>query len=197
METSTKLSKYFLKLADSIKANKNDQKDNFKLINVKNNIVYSTDGRLLLRCVLNTDNMPIYNLDNGYYDIVGNYIIRNDDFSNDWYYPDINKIMNCTFEKTFDLPYDKIYNLFCFTLSTNGILIDYVKYNKQLKQLFSKGSKFRIYFNEPNRMFMIRCQYPVCHLPARDTEIQLFIMPIKHDVMEIKDITYNPIEIAD
>ncbi len=195
MDTSTKLSKHFLKLADGIKANKNDRKDQLKCINVKDNVVYSSDGNILLRCVLNTDNMPAYNLENGYYDIIGNYIIRNDDFTNDWNYPDVDKIMDCTFEKTFDLPSEKTYNLFCFTLSANGILMDYAKYDKQLKQLFSKGNQFKVYFNKPDLMFMVRCLYPVCDLPAKDTEIQLFLMPMKYDVPEIKDCTYNPINI--
>ncbi len=194
MATSTKLSKHFLKLADDIKANKNDRKDHLKCINIKDNVVYSTDGKLLLRCVLNTDNMPVYDLDNGYYDITGNYIAKDNEYD-DYTYPDVDKIMDCTFEKTFDLSSEKAYNLFCYTLSVNGILMDYAKYYKQLKKLFSKGDQFSVYFNKPDRMFMVRCLYPVCDLPAKDTEIQLFLMPMKCDVPEVKDINYNPINI--
>ncbi len=193
MDTSTKLSKHFLKLADGIKANKNDRKDQLKCINIKDNVVYSSNGKILLRCVLDTDNMPVYNLNDGYYDIIGNYIIRNDDFTNDWNYPDVDRIMDCTFKKTFVIGWEKTYNLFCFTLSANGILMDYAKYDKQLKQLFSKADEIQVYFNKLDQTFMLKCQYPVCDINDIKTEIQLFLMPMKHDdVPEIKDCTYNP-----
>jgi len=194
METSTKMSKHFLKLADLIKADKNERQEHLKMINVKDNIVYSSNGRILLRCILNTDNMPEYNLETGYYDITGNYMVKDNDFSNDWNYPAVDKIMDCTFEKTFDLAPDYVYNSFVFTLSANGILFDYAGFDKQLKQLFSKGSEFRVYFNATDKMFMLRCLYPVCYLPTKDTEIQLFLMPMKHDhLTEVMDITYNPV----
>ena len=40
---------------------------------------------------------------------------------------------------------------------------------------------------------MVRCQYPVCHIHNINTEIQVFIMPMKYDIPKVLDINYNPV----
>ena len=192
MKTAAKFSKHLLKLADSIKAKDKDNKIQLTRINIKDNVLYSTDGLFMLRCELNSKDLPVSDLETGYYDIAGNCVIKDNDFSKDWNYPKVENILDNNFDHKFSLPYNNAYISFIFTLCANDILINYQGFDKQLKQLFKHGADFTIYYFSGERVLLLECSYPVCDIADIPSKIQLFMMPMKKDFLpEVKDTDYN------
>ncbi len=162
MNASIKLSKDFLKLLDLVKL-KDEKKLSLTRIYCKNNILYSTDGKLLIRCDLKHKDLPKYELDDGFYEVSGQYLVRDKDFE-DYKYPDVERLFDVEYEKYFQISeQNNAYLDFLHTVTSNNIFLDFVRFEKQFKQLF-KGTNFKVYFINGEKQVLIECDYVVQHI---------------------------------
>ncbi len=194
MDTSTKLSKDFLKLLDLVRGKDEERQVVLTRIYCKDNVLYSTNSKLLIRCDLKHKDLPKYDLDNGFYEVSGQYLVKDKDFEGQ--YPDVEHILNTQYEKCFQVSEEYIAYLdFIHTATFNSIFIDFVKYKKQLKQIF-KGTNFKVYFINGEKQVLIECDYVVQHIVnTMYSPIQVIIMPMKYNREKpIPLVNYNPVQ---
>ena len=197
MSASTKLSKNFLKLLNLVRLKDENIKIQLTKIYCKNNILYSTDGKLPIRCDLKYKDLPKYEFDDGFYEVSGQYLIRDKDFK-DYKYPDVECLLDTEYEKYFQISENNAHLDFLHTVTSNNIFFDFVRFEKQFKQLF-KGTNFKVYFINGEKQLLIECDYVVNHIiDALYSPIQVILMPMKHEQDEpISLINYNPVREAE
>ncbi len=194
---STKLSKGFLKLLDLIRSRDENIKIQLTKIYCKNNILYSSNGKLLVRCDLKHKDLPKYELDDGFYEVSGQYLVKDKDFE-DHQYPDVECLLDVEYKKHFQVSEENsAYLDFIHTVTSNSIFFDFVRFEKQFKQLF-KGTNFKVYFINGEKQVLIECDYVVQHIVnTLYSPIQVIVMPMKHEQDEpISLVNYNPVEAA-
>ncbi len=194
MDTSTKLSKDFLKLLDLVRGKDEERQVVLTRIYCKDNVLYSTNGKLLIRCDLKHKDLPKYDLDNGFYEVSGQYLVKDKDFEGQ--YPDVESILNTYYEKCFQVSEKYIAYLdFIHTATFNSIFIDFVTYEKQFKQIF-KGTDFKVYFINGEKSVLIECDYVVQHIVnTMYSPIQVIIMPMKYNREKpISLVNYTPLQ---
>jgi len=203
MNTSVKLNKDFLRLLDLTRdSGRYDLGSIISVIYCKQNILYATNGKIALRCDLLR--MKIYQreyeLEDGFYEVEGNYLIKNSDIEGKFPLEGINKAFDNTFTKMFKTRYagEEIDTFFDFitTLTSQGIFINFLEFEKQLKQLFYKGNDFVIYFIDKKKAVLVECDYVVSHSALKNVcvPISFIIMPKIYGQIKIKDVKYNPVE---
>ena len=194
MDTSTKLSKELLKLLDLIRSKDEERRAPLTRIYCKNNVLYATDSKLLIRCDLKQKDLPKYDLDDGFYEVSGLYLVKDKDFE-EYQYPDVERILNTQYEKHFQVSEEyNAYLDFLHTITFNGVFLDFVKFDKQLKQIF-KGMNFKVYFINGEKHVRIECDYVVQHIASTMySPIQVIVMPMKRDREKPTSVDYNPEE---
>lgn len=192
MDTSVKLNKEFLKLLDYIRnTEKLHERNPMSQIYCKENILYATNARMALKCNLKQEQLPVFQLEDGYYEVSGNYLVQDKEIKGT--FPDVNKILDCNFVKYFHPLYDPelSYLSFIHVLSYNGIHFNYVKYEKQFKQVF-KGDNHIVFFGENNGMVLIEFSYPIITFASVTAEVSFLVMPMTYELPKIDGINYNP-----
>jgi len=202
MNTSVKLHKDFLRLLDLTRdSGRYDLGSIISAIYCKQNILYATNGKMALRCDLLK--MKIYQreyeLEDGLYEVARNYLIKNSDIEGKFPLEGINKAFDNTFTKMFKTRYagEEINTFFDFitTLTSQGIFINFLEFEKQLKQLFYKGNNFVIYFIDKKKAVLIECDYVIKNqVDMIYVPISFLIMPKVYGQIKIKDVKYNPTE---
>lgn|GEM_PF-4801312 len=193
MDTSTKLSKDFLKLLDLVRGKDEERQVVLTRIYCKDNVLYSTNSRLLIRCDLKHKDLPKYDLGNGFYEVSGQYLVKDKDFEG--LYPDVEHILNTQYEKCFQVSEEYIAYLdFIHTITFNSIFIDFVKFEKQFKQIF-KGTNFKVYFINGEKQVLIECDYVVQHIAnTMYSPIQVILSPMKYNLEKpVSLVNYNPV----
>jgi len=192
MDTSTKLSKDFLKLLDLIRSKDEERRAPLTRIYCKNNVLYATDSKLLIRCDLKQKDLPKYDLDDGFYEVSGLYLVKDKDFE-EYQYPDVERILNTQYEKHFQVSEEyNAYLDFLHTITFNGVFLDFVNFEKQLKQIF-KGMNFKVYFINGEKHVRIECDYVVQHIAnTMYSPIQVIVMPMKRNREKPTSVDYNP-----
>jgi len=197
MDTPVMLNKDFLRLLDLVRdSDKCKQGSSTSAIYCKKNVLHVTNGKVALRCVLKNENLPKYEFEDGFYEVKGNCLVKNtDDIGGE--FPSFNEVLNKTFVKTFKIDYSSFnaFLEFVMTLNSRKIFIDFLRFEKQLKQLFYKGKDFSIYFIDEKSVILIKCNYIVQDIVSTlYTPIAFLIMPMDfRGRIKVKNISYNPV----
>jgi len=202
MNTSVKLNKDFLRLLDLVRdSGRYDLGSVISAIYCKQNILYVTNGKMALRCDLLK--MRIYQreyeFEDGFYEVAGNYLVKNNNMEGKFPLEGINKAFDNTFTKMFKTRYagEEINTFFDFitTLTSQGTFINFLEFEKQLKQLFYKGNNFVIYFIDKKKAVLIECDYMIKNLISDEyVPISFIIMPKIYGQIKIENVKYNPME---
>lgn len=196
MDTSVKLNKEFLRLLDCIRrTEKGYWGSTMSRIHCKENILCVTNGLMALKCNLKQEQLPVFELEDGYYEVSGGYLVQ--DKKIEGIFPDVDIILNNDFVKYFRPLYDPklSYLSFIHTLSCEGIRLNYVSYEKQFKQVF-KGSDFTVFLGENKKgVVLVELSYPILSINVNVTaNVSFLVMPMGYGLPEIKEIKYNPIK---
>jgi len=202
MNTSVKLNKDFLRLLDLVRdSGRYDLGSVISVIYCKQNILYATNGKIALRCDLlkMRIHQREYELEDGFYEVAGNYLVKNNNVEGKFPLEGINKAFSNTFTKMFKIRYsgEEINTFFDFitTLTSQEVMINFLEFEKQLKQLFYKGNDFVIYFIDKKKAILVECDYVVKNLISDEyVPISFIIMPKICGQIKIEDVKYNPIE---
>lgn len=194
MDTSVKLDKEFLKLLDCVRATgKDNEYRTITRIHCKENVLYSTNGAMALKCDLKQEQLPEFQLKDGFYEIAGNYLVQDKEMEGT--FPDVERILNSDFTECFRplMDTERSYMSFIHTISHKGIQLNYVQYERQFKQVF-RGSDYTVFFGEDKRgVVLIEFSYPILPIGINLTaNVSFLIMPIPYELPEIKGIKYNP-----
>lgn len=192
MNTSIKLNNDFLKLLDiTRKIDPNYEGTPIIRVYCKNNILYTTNEVIAFKCDLKQEQLPVSDLQDGYYEVSGKYLVMDKETTG--IFPDVESVKDIDFTTCFQVNVEKPYLSMIHTLSHSGYFLNYIKYEKQLKQIF-KGTEHTIFIADNDRMSLIEFSYPTYTIGsvAVAAEVSLFIMPMKYNLPEIKEINYNP-----
>lgn len=192
MDTSIKLNKDFLKLLDCIRVtDPNQQNVPVSRIHCKENVLFVTNNRMALQCDLKQEQLPKFELVDGYYEVSGKYLVQDKEIEGE--FPDANHILNTDHTEYFRITQDTeiTYLSFIHTLSHHGFYLNYVKYEKQFKQVF-KGSDFTVFLEGNDRMALIEFSYSILTFAPVMADVSFFVMPMVYELPEIKGVKYNP-----
>jgi len=197
MDTPVMLNKDFLKLLDLIRdSNKCRRGSSTSAIYCKKNVLHVTDGQIALRCVLKNENLPKYEFEDGFYKVEGDHLIKDVDISGE--FPSFGRVLNKTFVKMFKIDYSSFnaFLEFVMILNSQKIFVDFLRFEKQLKQLFYKGKDFSVYFIDERSVILVKCNYVVQDIVSTlYTPIAFLIMPMdfRGQMKKVKNIRYNPV----
>ena len=197
MDTPVMLNKDFLRLLDLVRdSDKCKQGSSTSAIYCKKNVLHVTNGKVALRCVLKNENLPKYKFEDGFYKIEGDHLVKDANIGGE--FPSFGVVLNRTFVKKFKVDYSSFNAFldFIFTLNSQKIFVDFLRFEKQLKQLFYKGRDFVVYFIDERSVVLIKCNYVVQSIVSDlYTPIVLLIMPMDFTGQKrVKNVSYNPVK---